>query len=167
MATKKITINELRSIIRQIIKEERLLNEGLERIGGVIVKTFTNKEGVKTYYADGYDPNDKFYPKADNWMWNYCVFLGKFSDNGENFDLGIYVDKDGDISDATVYSNTPGDYSSGEISPNGDIWRENGELDIRKKEVIDRARKAGFNIRKVKIVDDSTYNNGKDRGEFY
>jgi hypothetical protein len=64
------------------------------------------------------NPDDKFYPEADNWMWNYCTFLGKFTDSqGTNYDLGInishWIDGTPDISDATVHSNIPGDYSSG------------------------------------------------------
>jgi hypothetical protein len=35
MATKKISLNELRNIVKQIIKEERMLNEGEQWIDGV------------------------------------------------------------------------------------------------------------------------------------
>ena len=66
------------------------------------------------------DTNKKFYPSADEWMWNYCTFLGQFTDSdGDNYDLGILL-KDsnslamiGDYSLAVVYGDTPGDYISG------------------------------------------------------
>lgn len=48
-------------------------------------------------------------------MWTYCTFLGKFTDSkGVNYDLGIYLD-DSRPCDATVHSNKPGDYSSGDF----------------------------------------------------
>ena len=64
------------------------------------------------------DLNDKFYPEADEWMWNYCIFLGKFTDSsGSNWDLGILLDGDSiiinDWSAAIVYDNNPGAYISG------------------------------------------------------
>lgn len=67
------------------------------------------------------NPDDKFYPQANVWMWDYCTFLGKFTDSkGNNYDLGIYTDDilKGNLrlSDATVLSDEPGDYLSGEIS---------------------------------------------------
>jgi hypothetical protein len=69
------------------------------------------------------NPSDKFYPAADEWMWDYAIFLGKFTDSeGRNFDLGVHIDyfPDGDnvikdVMDATVHSNEAGDYTSGEI----------------------------------------------------
>ena len=38
MATKKITLNELRSIVKQIIKEERMLNESTSNLLAVLEK---------------------------------------------------------------------------------------------------------------------------------
>lgn len=71
------------------------------------------------------NPDDKFYPSANEWMWNYCTFLGKFTDSeGENYDLGIHINKGyidlggsyvSSISDATVHGEEPGDYSSGDF----------------------------------------------------
>lgn len=58
-----------------------------------------------------------FYPSAIDWMWNYCIWLGKFTDSkGYNYDLGIHIDSDGSYSAAIVDGNTPGDYYSGELA---------------------------------------------------
>ena len=64
------------------------------------------------------DQTDKFYPSADEWMWNYCTFLGKWTDpeTGDNWDLGIYLPKRIDTpSCASVYGDTPGNYNSAEV----------------------------------------------------
>jgi hypothetical protein len=66
---------------------------------------------------------DKFYPIANQWMWDYCFFLGKFTDSkGKNHDLGIYIntEEEEDIdkySLAVVHSNEAGDYNSGRLAP--------------------------------------------------
>ena len=59
--------------------------------------------------------NEKYFPDADEWMWNYCTFLGKFEDKkGQKFDLGILENNGyGEWSLAVVYGNNPGDYISG------------------------------------------------------
>ena len=62
------------------------------------------------------NPDEKFFPSADEWMWSYCTFLGKFVDSrGENWDLGILIEGDieGQWSAACVYGNEPGNYISG------------------------------------------------------
>ena len=62
------------------------------------------------------NPDDKFFPSADEWMWDYCTFLGKFTDSkGDNYDLGILLEGNikGQWSAAIVYGNTPGNYISG------------------------------------------------------
>ena len=63
--------------------------------------------------------NDKYYPEADNWMWNYCTYLGKYkSFDGKQYDLGILLNAnyiDGYTSLAVVYDNIPGSYISGDI----------------------------------------------------
>lgn len=52
-----------------------------------------------------------FYPSAREWMWDYCIYLGSFTDSyGRNYDLGIH-----EKSAAIVFGNTPGDYSSGDL----------------------------------------------------
>ena len=57
------------------------------------------------------------YPDAREWMWNYCMYLGPYTDSeGENYDLGIFVNDHDDISAAIVHGNEPGDYFSGSIS---------------------------------------------------
>ena len=66
-----------------------------------------------------------YYPSAKEWIWNYCIYLGSFTDSEEhNYDLGIYIDDDGEISNATVWGNEPGDYSSGGIYPRIDFDNE-------------------------------------------
>jgi hypothetical protein len=67
---------------------------------------------------------DKFYPSADEWMWSYCIFLGKFVDSkGNKWDLGVHIESS-DIFDfyrlsaAIVHGNESGDYYSGDINEN-------------------------------------------------
>ena len=57
------------------------------------------------------------YPSAREWMWDYCVYLGSYTDSeGENFDLGIFIDdRLKNISSAIVYGSEPGEYFSGEL----------------------------------------------------
>lgn len=55
-----------------------------------------------------------FYPSAKKWMWNYCMFLGEFTDPmGNELDLGIYIAPNGEVSLACVYGDDDGDYISG------------------------------------------------------
>lgn len=62
------------------------------------------------------DLSDLHYPAAKDWMWNYCLFLGKFSDSkGTNYDLGVLVSDWQGILAANVYSNEPVSYKSGEL----------------------------------------------------
>jgi hypothetical protein len=49
------------------------------------------------------------YPQAKDWMWNYCIYIG----SDDTYDYGVYVDNQGEVSHAVVYSNEPGDYISG------------------------------------------------------
>lgn len=61
----------------------------------------------------------KHFPNADNWMWDYCKYLGSIEYQGYKFDLGIWIPK-GKIerpSYAIVYGNDAGDYISGHIDP--------------------------------------------------
>lgn len=61
-----------------------------------------------------------FYPSAKDWMWDYCIYLGPFTDSrGDNFDLGIWMGDGNDYSAAIVYGDTPGDYYSGELNKFG------------------------------------------------
>ena len=52
------------------------------------------------------DLSDLHYPDARKWMWDYCLFLGKFTDSkGRNYDLGVhYYDKK---FLSYIYSNAP------------------------------------------------------------
>tara|TARA_R110002020_G_scaffold99711_9_gene236437 strand:+ start:1084 stop:1359 length:276 start_codon:yes stop_codon:yes gene_type:complete len=56
------------------------------------------------------------YPASKAWMWNYCIYLGPFTDSkGNNFDLGIHIGQD-EISTAIVDGNEPGSYYSGDLN---------------------------------------------------
>lgn len=65
------------------------------------------------------DFSKKHFPSADEWMWDYCTFLGQFTDSsGDNYDLGIVLGSSdriiiGEFSLAVVYGNDPGNYISG------------------------------------------------------
>ncbi len=69
------------------------------------------------------DLSNLFYPSAKEWMWDYCLYLGSFTDSrGKNFDLGIHHNhsytedchtSESEFSDATVFDNEPGSYRSG------------------------------------------------------
>jgi hypothetical protein len=87
----------------------------------------------ENYSEDG----EKFFPEADKWMWNYCVFLGKFTDSKDNnFDLGIHIGDE--ISAAIVHGNEPGDYFSGPISNR--MTRDNDVYDEKYIETLKRAK---------------------------
>lgn len=70
---------------------------------------------------------DFYYPDAINWMWNYCIPLGKFEVKDTKYDLGVYINPSGEVSHAIVYGNEPGEYLSGEIDYfiEGDLCEEN------------------------------------------
>ena len=53
-----------------------------------------------------------YFPGAFNWMWDHCIFLGKYFDRAP-YDLGVYVDKRGLPHYAIVCGNEGGDYISG------------------------------------------------------
>jgi len=59
------------------------------------------------------------YPSAKEWMWNYCTYLGPFTDDrGDVYDLGISADTYKDetyYSAAIVFGNEAGDYLSGDL----------------------------------------------------
>ena len=79
-----------------------------------------------------------YYPSAKEWMWNYCIYLGPFTDNrGRYYDLGIYIDNDSifEISDATVYGNETGQYMSGPLDRPDFL-----SMSESKQEVVRRAK---------------------------
>ena len=94
---------------------------------------------------------DKHYPEANELMWNYCIFLGKFTDRkGKNYDLGIHDEctiegKHMYYSAAIVDGPNPGDYFSGGLdrrdADSKDVYDE------KYTETIKRARKAGYIIK--------------------
>lgn len=57
------------------------------------------------------------FPKAKAWMWDYCIYLGEYTTiDGVKCDLGVHIQKEtGRLSDATVWGNDAGNYSSGEL----------------------------------------------------
>ena len=84
------------------------------------------------------DKTKKHFPSADTWMWDYCTFLGQYTNkNGDNFDLGILLEtKENHINEfsfAIVYGNRPGSYISGQYQSN----RENADFIL---ETVKRAR---------------------------
>jgi len=91
---------------------------------------------------------DKFYPSATEWMWNYCIFLGKFTDKkGRNFDLGIHMTFSEDYKDcsgAIVDGNEAGDYASGDMSYSQDKWKKNPSFFERYIETFKRAEAKGL-----------------------
>ena len=70
-----------------------------------------------------------YYPSAREWMWDYCIYLGPFTDSkGDNYDLGIYIKIDVklkyySVSNASVYGDKPGEYFSG-IFPKSEVYIE-------------------------------------------
>ncbi len=79
-----------------------------------------------------------YYPSARDWMWHYCVYLGPYTDMyGDHFDLGIFIN-DNSISNATVWGNEPGNYSSGHVYPRIDF-----DNDVV-QEVLRRAKELNF-----------------------
>lgn len=95
-----------------------------------------------------------YYPSAIEWMWNYCHYLGPFTDSrGNNYDLGIYIDKsDGHYSGAIVFGNTPGDYYSGQLIENNkhDDNPERDWYEEKYRETYSRAKKQ--NLINPKII---------------
>ena len=77
-----------------------------------------------------------YYPSAKEWMWNYCIYLGPFTDSkGENWDLGIYLDCPEQKSAAIVYGNESGNYLSGDNINSSmecyqEMWRRARELKL-------------------------------------
>ena len=82
-----------------------------------------------------------FYPSAKEWMWNYCIYLGPFTDTeGDNYDLGIFMgdyESTGKASAAIVYGDTPGNYLSGSL----DMFGKESEC---YQETVRRAKEIGL-----------------------
>ena len=99
------------------------------------------------------DLSDLHYPDAIDWMWDYCLFLGKFTDSkGRNYDLGIHYngDKFGselEFSDATVYDNQPGSYSSDFMNLDMIPTSVNKEKNTQRKTLLDWYKEIGFEAR--------------------
>ena len=79
----------------------------------------------------------KNFPAANVWMWTYCEWLGSFKDEeGNLYDLGLYLNDLHTPSYAIVYGNIPGDYISGPISLD--------ESMAHLKETVNRGLAMGF-----------------------
>jgi len=59
--------------------------------------------------------NDEMFHDPDHPIWGYCVYLGPYSKEGRDYDLGVYVERQGCLSLAAVYGNEEGQYKSGEF----------------------------------------------------
>jgi hypothetical protein len=85
-----------------------------------------------------------YYPSAINWMWDYCIHLGKFKNGKHEYDLGVYCPCAGDVSFAIVYGNEPGDYISGDIGYTiGTCDREHKLETIKRWEEYKKKRDSG------------------------
>lgn len=63
---------------------------------------------------------NKFFPNADNWMWNYCTYLGSITLENRNYDMGIWQSEDKTrYSFAIVDGNESGEYHSGSLFTDG------------------------------------------------
>ena len=96
------------------------------------------------------DLSDLHYNSAKEWMWDYCLFLGKFTDSkGRNYDIGIHFngencDLDYKYSDATVYEDNPGSYSSGFMNHNMIPTSVDGKPNTESKTMLDWYIEKGF-----------------------
>lgn len=96
------------------------------------------------------DLSDLHYPSAKEWMWDYCLFLGKFTDSkGRNYDLGVHYngeshDVNYKYSEATVYDNNSGSYFSGYMNHNSIPTSVNGKPNIENKTMLDWYIEKGF-----------------------
>lgn len=95
------------------------------------------------------DLADLHYPLAKEWMWDYCLFLGKFTDSkGKNYDLGVhYNGKDYPgclFSEATVYNNYEGAYKSGHMDFDSIPALVDGKPNIDKKPMLYWYKQYGF-----------------------
>jgi hypothetical protein len=80
-----------------------------------------------------------YYPSAKEWMWTYCIYLGPYTDSrGKNYDLGIHINHDSflEYSNATVYGDEPGNYSSGVIYPMIDFDNEISQEVVRRAKLL-------------------------------
>ena len=61
------------------------------------------------------DNTPLFYPEHRNHIWTYCIYLGPYSNDGRNYDLGIYIKPNSIVSAAICYGPEPSEYISGPI----------------------------------------------------
>jgi hypothetical protein len=81
------------------------------------------------------------FPKAEEWMWDYCIYLGPYELKGVKYDLGVYVDPDGLVSAAIVYGNKGGEYFSGHLFYDGEMYNT---TDPKYIETTKRAKAVGI-----------------------
>ena len=71
-------------------------------------------------------PEDMYYPATTTGIWDHCVFLGKYEQNGKKYDLGVYTSADGTASAVIVYGNHSWQHMSGPMGTSHDspIFKE-------------------------------------------
>lgn len=94
------------------------------------------------------DLSDLHYPSAIEWMWDYCLFLGKFTDGeGNNYDLGVHYAGFKDFAKfslAIVCGNEPGNYSSGHMNYHTIPSLVNDEPNIERRTLLQLYKEFGF-----------------------
>lgn len=63
--------------------------------------------------------NVKFHGEGHQ-IWDYCLYLGPYTEGDRKYDLGVYVEGSGSISLAAVYGEDDHQYKSGEIVFDGE-----------------------------------------------
>ncbi len=64
-------------------------------------------------YASNLPTDAKYnFPAAKEWMWDKCIFLGKFEHEGQKYDLGVHAADVNNPDAAIVFDNKPGSYRS-------------------------------------------------------
>lgn len=94
---------------------------------------------------------NKFFPQADDWMWDYCRYLGSIrSTDNRSYDLGVWISPSKtEISFALVDGPNGGDYHSGSIYVDKIIqlnifnWLKSTNLTIHQV-AFELAQKAGL-----------------------
>lgn len=102
--------DEVNKVVLSCINGDITIDTALEQIKETLTKETLTKETKKL------NPDDFYYPNAINWMWNYCIPLGKFRrSDGVKFDIGVYKRPDRIVSYAIVYGNHEGSHDTNEI----------------------------------------------------
>lgn len=76
----------------------------------------------------GHNPLELNFP--DHHIWTYCVYLGPYDYKGRKFDLGVYVDPQGHVSNAIVYGGEDNEYLSGGLDYE---WSHPAAIETKKR----------------------------------